>query len=59
MNIRSMKPKDLDFIVDLARDSKKKKPFVDVSHFPYAGGTDMLPKIENLAPFVPTLGREL
>ena len=42
-----MKPKDLDFIVDHERDSTKDNPLVDF-YFPYAGGTDMLPKIENL-----------
>ena len=49
-NIRGMTAGDLDFIVSLAANSEKERPFVDVSHFPYVGGPDMLDKIENLAP---------
>ena len=58
-NLRAMTKGDLDFIIDLVSETTKTDPFVDVAHFPYVGGKDMLPKIANLAPFVPTLGREL
>lgn len=55
-NIRGMAQKDLDFIVDTAKNGSA--PLTDVAHFPYTGG-DKLVKISNLGPFCPSLPDDL
>jgi hypothetical protein len=56
-NISQMEMRDVDFMVETTNNGAK--PLVDVAHFPYVGGTKMIPKIKNLAPFIPTLSADV